>query len=162
MNATIIEALEDALYCSMLTAYNQGFQVLVAGSREYGYNLNLGEIAQVWKGGCIIRSKMLESIGQAFENDPGLPNLFLDRNFITELNMKQGSWRLRVIESIFSGISTPATTTALLYYDGYRSTRLPANLVQAQRDYFGAHTYERVDKKGTFHTNWTDIKKTVQ
>jgi 6-phosphogluconate dehydrogenase len=157
MNATIIEAMKDALYCSMLTAYNQGFQILAAGSKEFGYGLKLNEIAQIWQGGCIIRAGMLEPIKQAFEKNSEFPNLYLDEHFKSELNLKQGSWRLRVIESFFSGISTPATSAGLLYYDGYRAKNLPANLVQAQRDYFGAHTYERVDREGAFHTNWLDM-----
>lgn len=152
-----IDAVRDALYCAKIVSYAQGFTLMAEASREFGWNLRYGAIALMWRGGCIIRSKFLGSIKEAFDRDPELKNLLLAPFFSSEIAEAQGNWRQSVAQAVLSGISTPAMASALSYYDGYRSARLPANLLQAQRDFFGAHTYERLDSpRGTFfHTNWT-------
>jgi len=152
-----IEELRKALYAAKLTSYAQGFTLLRSAASEYGWNLNYGDIALMWRGGCIIRSIFLGKIKVAFDNNPDLNNLLLDSFFKEKIDEAQDGWRRVTAEAIQNGIPVPAMTSALSYYDGYRSARLPANLLQAQRDYFGAHTYERVDKpRGEFfHTNWT-------
>ena len=133
--------------------------LLLIASREFNYNLKLYEIARIWKGGCIIRAKILEAIEQAFLKNPGLSNLYLDDHFNKILAEKQAHWRMRVVLGISLGIPCPVTTTALEYYDCYRAENSPANLIQAQRDYFGAHTYERLDQPGVFHTEWVKLIK---
>ncbi len=152
-----IEDLRQALFASKIISYAQGYVLLREAAKEYGWDLNYGPIALMWRGGCIIRSVFLGKIKEAFDNNPELNNLLLD-NYFKEIIMKaQNSWRKVCAAAIINGIPVPALTSALNYYDGYRSERLPANLLQAQRDYFGAHTYERIDKpRGEFfHTNWT-------
>ncbi|HEX9972115.1 MAG TPA: NADP-dependent phosphogluconate dehydrogenase, partial [bacterium] len=151
-----IEKIRQALYASKICSYAQGFQLMRAASAEYKWNLNYGNIALLWRGGCIIRAQFLDNIKQAFDKQPELPNLLLDSYFINAIEKNQTSWRKVVATAVECGISVPAFSSALAYYDGYRSERLPANLLQAQRDYFGAHTYERVDKprKQFFHTDW--------
>jgi 6-phosphogluconate dehydrogenase len=153
----MIKALEEALYASKIVSYAQGYQLMQAAARSYGWNLNYGGIALMWRGGCIIRSAFLGKIKAAFDADPGLDNLLLDPFFKRAVTKAQKAWRRVVATSVELGIPMPAIGAALAYYDGYRSARLPANLLQAQRDYFGAHTYERVDRpRGeVFHTNWT-------
>ncbi len=155
--AAFIEDVRRALYCSKIISYAQGYMLLRAAAKENGWNLNMGGIALMWRGGCIIRSRFLGEIKAAFDTDPGLTNLLLDRFFSGVLNQYQDAWRKTLQRAIEMGIPTPAFATALTFFDGYRAGRLPANLLQAQRDYFGAHTYERVDKpRGEFfHTNWT-------
>jgi 6-phosphogluconate dehydrogenase len=152
-----IEDVRRALYCSKIISYAQGYMLLKAAAKENGWNLNMGGIALMWRGGCIIRSRFLGKIKEAFDKNHDLTNLLLDSFFFTVLNEYQPSWRKALVQAIELGIPTPAFSTALAFFDGYRADRLPANLLQAQRDYFGAHTYERVDKpRGTFvHTNWT-------
>jgi 6-phosphogluconate dehydrogenase len=152
-----IESVRSALYCSKIISYAQGYMLLRAAEKERGWKLNFGEIAMLWSGGCIIRSVFLGDIKNAFEKDPALANLLLDDFFRAAIDKYQRHWRNALIEAIRLGIPTPAFSTALAFYDGYRSARLPANLLQAQRDFFGAHTYERVDQpRGKFfHTNWT-------
>ncbi|MEQ8168638.1 MAG: decarboxylating NADP(+)-dependent phosphogluconate dehydrogenase [Candidatus Eremiobacterota bacterium] len=150
----MIEAVYDSLLCSKITSYAQGMSMLSAASKEYNYNLNLHEIAQIWKGGCIIRSTLLEPIKQAFLKNPSLENLYMDEYFNRILNEKHHNWRRRVAETVMCGIPCPGAASSLEYYDSYRSERLPANLLQAQRDYFGAHTFERIDREGTFHHQW--------
>jgi len=152
-----IEDVRRALYCSKIISYAQGYMLLRAAERERSWNLNLGGIALMWSGGCIIRSVFLGDIKKAFAKEPALVNLLLDGFFSTALNKYQMSWRKTVGRAVQIGIPTPAFSTALAFYDGYRAERLPANLLQAQRDFFGAHTYERVDQpRGQFfHTNWT-------
>lgn len=152
-----VQQLHDALYASKICSYAQGFQLLAAAAEEYGWDLNYGEIALMWRGGCIIRAKFLENIKEAFEREASLPNLLLDPFFQKVVVDAQASWRKVVATAVELGIPTPSLSSALNYYDSYRSARLPANLLQAQRDYFGAHTYERVDRpRGEFfHTNWT-------
>lgn len=149
--------LEQALFASKLISYAQGYALMKAAAQEYDWRINFGGIALTWRGGCIIRSKFLGRIKQAFDKDPDLNHLLLDPFFQTKLEVAQAGWRRVVAEAVTKGIPVPAMSAALAYYDGFRSERLPANLLQAQRDYFGAHTYERVDRpRGKFfHTNWT-------
>jgi len=155
--AAFIEDVRRALYCSKMVSYAQGYMLLRAAEKEQGWHLNMGGIALMWRGGCIIRSVFLGNIKAAFDKNPNLANLLLDEFFSSALNKYQASWRKAIVHAIEVGIPTPAFSTALAFYDGYRTERLPANLLQAQRDFFGAHTYERVDKpRGQFfHTNWT-------
>ena len=155
--AAIIEDVRRALYCSKMISYAQGYMLLREAAKEYKWNLNFGGIALMWRGGCIIRSRFLGKIKEAFDKNPNLHNLLLDDFFQQTLLGYQDSWRRAIVYAIQCGVAAPAFTTALAFYDGYRTERLPANLLQAQRDYFGAHTYERIDKpRGEFfHTNWT-------
>ena len=152
-----VEDVRRALYCSKMVSYAQGYMLLREAAKEQGWKLNMGGIALMWRGGCIIRSQFLGKIRDAYARNPELSNLLLDEFFAGALNRYQASWRTAVVRAIEAGVPTPAFSTALAFYDGYRTERLPANLLQAQRDYFGAHTYERVDKpRGEFfHTNWT-------
>jgi 6-phosphogluconate dehydrogenase len=153
----MIDAIRDALYAAKIISYAQGFRLMREASKEYKLSLNYGEIALMWRGGCIIRSGFLNDIKQAYEKNPELENLLLDDFFIAAMKKAEAGWRKAVILGIELGIPTPAFSSALAYFDGYRTERLPANLLQAQRDYFGAHTYERVDQpRGQFfHTDWT-------
>lgn len=155
-----VDAIKDALYASKIVSYAQGYTLLQAAARTYGWDLKYGEIALMWRGGCIIRSVFLRNIKEAFDKNPALPNLLLDPFFKDKVEKVQANWRKVVAEAIISGIPVPAFASALSYYDGYRCERLPANLLQAQRDYFGAHTYERVDRpRGEFfHTNWLSLE----
>ena len=152
-----IEDLKNALYASKLVSYAQGYVLMRYAAKEFGWNLNYGGIALMWRGGCIIRSVFLGKIKEAFDKNPNLSNLLLDPFFKEKIESSQEAWRRVVAASVTNGIWIPALSTALNYFDGFRNSRLPANLLQAQRDYFGAHTYERVDKpRGEFfHTNWT-------
>ncbi len=152
-----IEDVRRALYCSKMISYAQGYMLLREAAKEEGWNLNFGGIALMWRGGCIIRSRFLGKIKEAYDKNPKLTNLLLDSFFNSTLNDYQASWRRAIIQAIEYGVPTPAFSTALAFFDGYRTARLPANLLQAQRDFFGAHTYERIDKpRGEFfHTNWT-------
>jgi 6-phosphogluconate dehydrogenase len=152
-----IEDLKKALYASKLVSYAQGYVLMRNAAKEYKWNLNYGGIALMWRGGCIIRSAFLGKIKEAFDTNPKLTNLLLDPFFKNKIESSQASWRKVVSTCVLNGIWIPAFSTALNYFDGFRNERLPANLLQAQRDYFGAHTYERVDKKRGefFHTNWT-------
>jgi len=152
-----IEDLGKALYASKIVSYAQGYVLMRYAAKEYGWNLNYGGVALMWRGGCIIRSAFLEKIKKAFDKNPNLSNLLLDPFFKDKIESSQDAWRKVIATSVTNGIWIPALSTALNYFDGFRNSRLPANLLQAQRDYFGAHTYERVDKpRGEFfHTNWT-------
>jgi 6-phosphogluconate dehydrogenase len=152
-----IDDLEKALYAAKVVSYAQGYLLMREAAKERGWNLNYGGIALMWRGGCIIRSAFLGKIKEAFDKNSGLENLLLDPFFAAVIQDSQAAWRRVAAAAITNGIPIPAFASALNYFDGYRSERLPANLLQAQRDYFGAHTYERVDKpRGTFfHTNWT-------
>ncbi len=152
-----IEEIRQALYASKICSYAQGFQLMKMAASEYGWELNLGRIALLWREGCIIRAQFLERIKEAFDQDRDLANLLLAPYFRKAIERSQGAWRRVVATAITNGIPVPAFSSALAAYDGYRTARLPANLLQAQRDYFGAHTYERVDRpRGQFfHTNWT-------
>ncbi|MFT5367403.1 MAG: 6-phosphogluconate dehydrogenase, partial [Candidatus Latescibacterota bacterium] len=153
----MIKDLEQALYASKIVSYAQGYQLMRAAAAEYGWNLNYGGIALMWRGGCIIRSAFLGKIKEAYDQNPQLESLLLDPFFKDAVENAQAGWRRVAATAINLGIPMPAITSALAYFDGYRTERLPANLLQAQRDYFGAHTYERLDKpRGEFfHTNWT-------
>jgi 6-phosphogluconate dehydrogenase len=153
----IIADLKEALYASKIVSYAQGYQLMRAAAESYRWNLNYGGIALMWRGGCIIRSVFLGKIKEAFDADPNLVNLLLNPFFMAAVTNAQTAWRRIVVRAVELGIPMPAVSSALAYYDGFRSARLPANLLQAQRDYFGAHTYERVDKERGefFHTNWT-------
>ena len=155
--AQFIEDVRRALYCSKIISYAQGYMLLRAAAKENGWNLNMGGIALMWRGGCIIRSRFLGKIKEAFDKNPALENLLLDDFFSSAINQYQSSWRKALAHAVELGVSTPAFSTALAFFDGYRTERLPANLLQAQRDFFGAHTYERTDQpRGQFfHTNWT-------
>jgi 6-phosphogluconate dehydrogenase len=154
---TFVDAIRDALFASKIVSYAQGYALMRAAATAYGWKLNYGEIALMWRGGCIIRSVFLGDIKRAFDRNPALPNLLLDDYFRDKLASAQQGWRTVCAAAVQAGIPVPAMTAALGYYDGYRCESLPANLLQAQRDYFGAHTYERLDaKRGEFfHTNWT-------
>jgi 6-phosphogluconate dehydrogenase len=155
--AKFIEHIRQALYASKIVSYAQGYMLMRAAANEYGWNLNYGGIALMWRGGCIIRSRFLADIKRAFDTNPHLTNLLLDPFFKRAIHGCQRAWRDVVATAVKKGIPVPALSTALAFYDGFRSARLPANLLQAQRDYFGAHTYERLDRpRGEFfHTNWT-------
>lgn len=152
-----IDNLEQALYMAKIISYAQGFTLLKAASEQYNWNLNYSDIARIWRGGCIIRSTFLDKIAEAFEQNPQLDNLLLAPYFSEKILGSQHSLRQVVSSAVLNGLPVPTLASALSYFDGFRSARLPANLLQAQRDYFGAHTYERIDKpRGTFyHTNWT-------
>jgi 6-phosphogluconate dehydrogenase len=154
--AEFVEHIRQALYASKIVSYAQGFMLMREASQQFGWKLNFPAIALMWRGGCIIRSRFLGNIRDAFKKNPELTNLLLDDFFAEAIQRCQHSWRVVVSQAALLGIPVPAFGTALSFYDGYRSERLPANLLQAQRDYFGAHTYERLDNPGTFvHTNWT-------
>src|SRR6266436_3780060 len=151
-----VDAVRDALYASKIISYAQGMELLRSGSTTYEWNLNLSDIATIWRGGCIIRAKFLNRIVEAYRRNPALQNLLLDRYFTRAIKRAQPKWRLVVSTAIKFGIPVPAFSASLAYYDSYRSARLPANLLQGQRDFFGAHTYERIDKPGIFHTEWIE------
>ncbi|MDR6550257.1 NADP-dependent phosphogluconate dehydrogenase [Paenibacillus qinlingensis] len=151
-----IEAVRKALYASKIASYAQGFAQMRAASDEYKWDLNYGSIAMIFRGGCIIRARFLQNIKDAYDRDPALKNLLLDEYFGGIVKNYQDAWRKVISLAVTRGIPVPAFASALAYYDSYRTERLPANLLQAQRDYFGAHTFERVDKKGSFHFQWMD------
>jgi 6-phosphogluconate dehydrogenase len=154
----LIAAVHDALYCSKICAYAQGFQLMRAAQAEYNWTLPFGQIARIWRGGCIIRARFLQKITEAYQSNPDLVNLLLDPYFMSEMDRAQSNWRRVIGMAAAQGVPVPTFYSALAYYDGYRSARLPANLLQAQRDYFGAHTYERVDQpRGKFfHLDWPE------
>jgi 6-phosphogluconate dehydrogenase len=150
----LINITEKALYASKVTSYAQGFALLKRASKEYKFGFNHADIARIWRAGCIIRASLLDDIASAFEREPELPNLLLDETFRNVVVESQSAWREVVKTAIDLGIPMMATSASLAYFDAYRSERLPANLIQAQRDFFGAHTYRRIDKEGVFHTKW--------
>ncbi len=151
--------MRDALYASKIISYAQGMDLLGAAGRQNNWGLNFGDIATIWRGGCIIRARFLDRIKEAYDRNPGLGNLMLDRYFTEALTKNQPNWRLAVTTAAEYGVAVPAFSASLAYFDSYRQERLPANLLQAQRDFFGAHTYERVDKPGSFHTEWLQEHK---
>lgn len=153
--AEFIEAVRKALYASKIASYAQGFAQMKAASDAYNWNLNYGGIAMIFRGGCIIRARFLQNIKDAYDRNPDLKNLLLDDYFKEIVERYQSAWRQVISIAVTRGIPVPAFASALAYYDSYRSERLPANLLQAQRDYFGAHTFERVDKEGSFHYQWS-------
>jgi 6-phosphogluconate dehydrogenase len=146
--------LKDALYCGMLLTYTQGMALLRAASTHYGYGLDLATVACIWRGGCIIRTALLEDIRSAFSSRPDLPNLLVNPDIAEKVMLRQSQLRAVVSTAVEMGLPVAALAASLSYFDGYRSARLPANLIQAQRDYFGSHTYERTDAEGAFHTEW--------
>jgi len=154
-----IEAIRQALYASKICSYAQGFVQLEAAAREFGWDLNYGNISLLWRGGCIIRARFLEDIKRAFDKNAQLENLLLDDFFAAAIRKAEPGWRHVVATAVELGLPVPGFTAALSYFDGYRSPRLPANLLQAQRDYFGAHTYQRTDREGAFHTDWIRARK---
>ena len=153
----LVEDLRRALYASKIISYAQGYQLLRSAAQLNKWSLNYGRIALVWRAGCIIRSAFLGDIKKAFDREPGLENLLLAPFFRDAVTSRQGGWRRAIVAAVQSGVPVPCLSAALAYFDGYRSERLPANMIQAQRDFFGAHTYERIDQpRGKFfHTNWT-------
>ena len=150
----LIDAVRHALYAAKICSYAQGMALLRTASKEYGYNLKFGELAAIWRGGCIIRAQFLNRITDAFRRNPDLPNLLLDESFKVDVANRQASLRYVVQTAVALGIPALALSSSLAYLDAYRTDRLPANLTQAQRDYFGAHTYRRTDKEGSFHSEW--------
>jgi 6-phosphogluconate dehydrogenase len=150
-----IEDVRLALYASKVVAYSQGFDQIAAASAEFGWDIDRGAMARIWRGGCIIRARFLNRITEAYERHPDLPLLLADEYFTGAVGNGVAAWRRIVAAAATNGVPVPAFSSSLAYYDGVRAERLPANLIQAQRDFFGAHTYQRVDKPGTFHTEWT-------
>jgi len=150
-----VDQVRDALYAAKVCSYAQGMGLLRVASNEYGYGLDLAEMARIWKGGCIIRASLLDKISRAYRRNPELPNLLVDEEFREEINSRQGAWREVVAQAVRAGVPVLGLSGSLGYFDSYRTERLPANLIQAQRDFFGAHTYERVDREGSFHTEWS-------
>jgi 6-phosphogluconate dehydrogenase len=159
--AEFVEQVRQALYASKIASYAQGYVQLAAAAKEHDWPLDYAAIAMMWRGGCIIRAQFLERIAEAYRAQPGLENLMLAPYFTDALTQAQQAWRHVIATAATIGLPVPAFMTALAYYDGYRHARLPANLLQAQRDYFGAHTYQRIDKPGTFHTEWLDLRQPV-
>ncbi|MEU4025783.1 NADP-dependent phosphogluconate dehydrogenase [Streptomyces anulatus] len=160
--AAFADQVEQALYASKIVAYTQGFHEIAAGSERYDWNIDLGKVASIWRGGCIIRAAFLDRITSAYEARPRLPSLLSDKSFAEEITAAQGDWRTVIATAVTGGVPTPAFAATLAYYDSLRAERLPAALTQGQRDYFGAHTYHRTDREGTFHTLWggdrTEVK----
>lgn len=159
---TLVSAVRDALYASKICSYAQGMSLLRKASEEYAYNLKLGEIAKIWRAGCIIRARLLNDITNAYNRNKELPNLLIDEEFQKAVNSRQDAWRFTLKTAVGLGVPMPAMSASLAYYDAYRSERLPANLIQAQRDFFGAHTFERVDKPGIFHADWETQRPKAQ
>ena len=157
-----VEDIRQALYASKMVAYSQGFELIRKASAEYGWNVDLGAMARIWRGGCIIRAVFLNRITEAYERDPELALLLADPYFTGEIGKAVASWRRVVSYAALTGVPIPAFASSLAYYDGVRAERLPANLIQGQRDYFGAHTYRRVDREGTFHTLWSGNRSEVR
>jgi 6-phosphogluconate dehydrogenase len=155
--AALVAALRDALLAAKVCAYAEGFAIMAAAGKVHDWPLDFGAIASIWRAGCIIRARFLYRIKEAYERDPAVPSLLLDPYFADLVTRAQPAWREVVATATRHGVAIPALSSALAYFDGYRSARLPANLIQAQRDYFGAHTYERVDRPGSFHSEWTAL-----
>jgi 6-phosphogluconate dehydrogenase len=158
----LVADVRDALYASKVVAYAQGFEQLAAASEEYGWDVDPGAMATIWRGGCIIRARFLDRIREAYERDPRLSNLLLAEYFTDAVASAQDAWRRVVATAVDLGVPVPAFSSSLAYYDGYRRERLPANLIQGLRDFFGAHTYRRTDREGTFHTRWSQDGREVQ
>ncbi|MEV5676662.1 NADP-dependent phosphogluconate dehydrogenase [Streptomyces sp. NPDC052179] len=159
--AAFAAQVEQALYASKIVAYTQGFHEIAAGSEQYAWNIDLGKVAAIWRGGCIIRAAFLDRITSAYETRPQMPSLLSDKSFAQEIAAAQNDWRTVIATAVAQGVPTPAFAATLAYYDSLRAERLPAALTQGQRDYFGAHTYHRVDRDGTFHTLWGGDKTEV-
>jgi len=159
---TFIEDVRLALFASKIVAYSQGFDEIVAGAEQYGWDIKKGDIAKIWRGGCIIRAQFLNRITEAYATDSGLVALLTAPYFVEVFERAQGAWRRIVSMAAHAGIPSPAFSSSLAYYDGLRAERLPAALIQGQRDFFGAHTYQRVDKPGTFHTLWSGGRTEIE
>jgi 6-phosphogluconate dehydrogenase len=157
-----IDDVKHALYASKLVAYAQGFNALSVASAEYNWNLDLGQIARLWRGGCIIRARFLDRISNAYAREPQLPSLLVDEHFCRAMASAQDGWRRVVATAATAGVPTPGFSSALAYYDSMRAPRLPAALTQGQRDFFGAHTYRRTDRDGAFHINWSGDRAEVR
>jgi len=157
-----IEDVRLALFASKIVAYSQGFDEIRAGAAQYGWNIDLGAVSKIWRGGCIIRAQFLNRIADAYAADPALPVLLSAPYFVEALGRAQDAWRRIVSTAASAGIPSPAFSSSLAYYDGLRAERLPAALIQGQRDFFGAHTYRRIDKEGTFHTLWSGDRSEVE
>ncbi|MFD9422924.1 MULTISPECIES: NADP-dependent phosphogluconate dehydrogenase [unclassified Streptomyces] len=160
--AAFAAQVEQALYASKIVAYTQGFHEIAAGSEQYEWNIDLGEVAAIWRGGCIIRAAFLDRITSAYETRPRMPSLLSDESFAQEIAAAQNDWRTVIATAVTQGVPTPAFAATLAYYDSLRAERLPAALTQGQRDYFGAHTYHRIDRDGAFHTLWGDDRTEVE
>ncbi|MFH8755924.1 NADP-dependent phosphogluconate dehydrogenase [Streptomyces atroolivaceus] len=160
--AAFADQVEQALYASKIVSYTQGFHQIAAGSEQYDWNIDLGKVAAIWRGGCIIRAAFLDRITSAYEAQPQLPSLLSDKSFAEEIAAAQNDWRTVIATAVTQGVPTPAFAATLAYYDSLRAERLPAALTQGQRDYFGAHTYHRTDRDGTFHTLWGGDKTEVE
>ncbi|MEU0303142.1 NADP-dependent phosphogluconate dehydrogenase [Streptomyces sp. NPDC006175] len=160
--AAFADQVEQALYASKIVSYTQGFHQIAAGSEQYDWKINLGEVAAIWRGGCIIRAAFLDRITSAYEAQPELPSLLADKSFAEEIATAQDDWRNVISTAVTQGVPTPAFAATLAYYDSLRAERLPAALTQGQRDYFGAHTYRRIDRDGVFHTLWGGDKTEVE
>ncbi|MFI2312456.1 6-phosphogluconate dehydrogenase [Streptomyces sp. CB00072] len=160
--AAFADQVEQALYASKIVAYTQGFHEIAAGSERYDWSIDLGKVASIWRGGCIIRAAFLDRITSAYEARPRLPSLLADKSFAEEIATAQGDWRTVIATAVTRGAPTPAFAATLAYYDSLRAERLPAALTQGQRDYFGAHTYHRTDREGTFHTLWGGDRTEVE
>jgi 6-phosphogluconate dehydrogenase len=152
---SLVDDIRAALYASKVVAYAQGFEQMAAAARTYSWNLNMGELAKIWRGGCIIRARFLNRITESYGDHPDLVNLLMAPYFQEAVASAQDAWRKVIVAAVEQGIAVPAFSSSLAYYDGYRRERGPANLIQGQRDFFGAHTYRRVDKDGSFHTRWS-------
>ena len=157
-----VERVRKALYASKIVAYSQGFDEINAGAKEYGWEIDRGALATIWRGGCIIRAQFLNRIKEAYDRNPELPALVLDEYFRDQVTECLDAWRDVVVTAAQMGIPAPVFSSSLAYYDGLRAERLPAALVQGQRDYFGAHTYQRVDREGAFHTLWSGDRSEVE
>jgi 6-phosphogluconate dehydrogenase len=157
-----VEAVRDALYASKVVGYALGFEQIGAAAQAYGWEVELGGLATIWRGGCIIRARFLDRIREAYQADPGLGNLLFAEYFRDAVGQAQAAWRRVVAAAVTLGVPTPGFASSLAYYDGFRRERGPANLLQAQRDFFGAHTYQRTDRPGTFHTRWSEDGREVQ
>ena len=157
----LLSDLQSALYCAKVASYAQGMGIIKAASLHHEWDVDLSLCALMWRGGCIIRAQLLTKIKNAFTTNPSLSNLMVDPTFASELNERQMAWRRVVSLSVATGIATPALSSSLAYYDQYRRERLPANLTQAQRDFFGGHTYQRTDREGTFHCLWDETHKDI-
>jgi 6-phosphogluconate dehydrogenase len=161
VSETFADDVRAALYASKVVAYAQGFDLIVAGAREFGWDIDLGAIAKIWRAGCIIRARFLNRIVDAYANEPGLPTLLADPYFADAVAAGEQAWRRVVATAATAGVPAPGFSSALAYYDSLASDRLPASLIQGQRDFFGAHTYKRIDKEGVFHTLWSDDRREI-
>jgi 6-phosphogluconate dehydrogenase len=160
--AAFADRVEQALYASKIVSYTQGFHEIAAGSEEYGWDIDLGAVSALWRGGCIIRAAFLDRIRAAYDTRPDLPSLLSDETFAQEIAAAQDDWREVLIAATRQGVPAPGFAAALAYYDALRADRLPAALTQGQRDYFGAHTYRRTDREGSFHTLWGGDRTEVE